>query len=69
MTVDVIFHILVNTNSKYKEDDFTDSNADDYFQDVCIYFRHEAPTYNPRSFVPPSPLYTSQPSVRLGELS
>ena len=30
---------IVNTNSKYKEDDFTDSDADDYSQDVCIYFR------------------------------
>ena len=25
---------LVKTNSKYKEDDCTDSNADAYFQDV-----------------------------------
>ena len=25
---------FVNTNSKYKEDDFTDSDADDYFQDM-----------------------------------
>ena len=29
----------VNTNSKYKEDDFTDSDAVDFSQDVCIYFR------------------------------
>ena len=25
---------FVNTNSKYKEVDFTDSDADDYFQDM-----------------------------------
>ena len=25
---------FVNTNSKYKEDDFADSDADDYFQDM-----------------------------------
>ena len=37
-------NMLVNTNSKYKEDDFTDSNAVAYFQDVFIYFLHEAPT-------------------------
>ena len=30
---------FVNTNSKYKEDDFTNSDAVDYFQDVWIYFR------------------------------
>ena len=60
---------VVNTNSKYKEDDFTDSDAVVYSQDVCIHFRYEAPTCPPRSFVPSSPLYTSQPSVRLGELS
>ena len=35
---------VVNTNSKYKEDDFTDSNAVAYSQDVFIYFLHEAPT-------------------------
>ena len=29
----------VNTNSKYKEDDFTDSDAVDFSQDVCIYVR------------------------------
>ena len=55
------FYTVVNTNSKYKEDDFTDSDAVDYSQDVCICFRHEALTCHPRSFVPPSPLYTSQP--------
>ena len=26
-----------------------------------IYFLHEALTFHPRSFVPPLPLYTSQP--------
>jgi len=35
---------VVNTNSKYKEDDFTDSNAVAFSQDVFIYFLHEAPT-------------------------
>ena len=35
---------IVNTNSKYKEDNFTDSNAVAYSQDVFIYFLHEAPT-------------------------
>ena len=30
---------IVNTNSKYKEDDFTDSDAVDYSHDMCIYFR------------------------------
>ena len=59
---------VVNTNSKYKEDDFTDSNAVAFSQDVFIYFLHEVPTCHPCSFVPSSPLYTSQPSVRLGEL-
>ena len=52
--------ISVNTNSKYKEDVFTDSDAVDCSQDVCIYFLHEAPTCHPRPFVPSSPLYTSQ---------
>ena len=60
--------MFVNTNSKYKEDDFTHSDAIDYSQDVCIYFRHEAPTCHPRSFVPPSPLYTSQPGSQIETL-
>ena len=45
-------YMVVNTNSKYKEDDFTDSDAVVYSQDVCIYFLHEAPTCYPCSFVP-----------------
>ena len=49
---------VVNTNLKYKEDDFTDSNAS---------MKH--PHVKPSSFVPPSPLCTSQLAVRLGELS
>ena len=60
-------YIYVNTNSKYKEDNFTDSIAVNYYQDVCthpIHFRHETHICNPRS----SPLYTPQQSVRLGEL-
>ena len=56
-----IIRNVVNTNSKYKEDDFTNSDAVDYSQDVCICYRHEARTCPPRSFVPSSPLYTSQP--------
>ena len=47
-------HIFVNTNSKYKEDDFTNSDAVDYSQDVCICFRHEVLTCHPRYFVHPS---------------
>ena len=63
--------IFVNTNSKYKEDDFTGSIAVNCFQDVCthsIHFRLEAHTCKPRSFVSHLPPYTPQPSVRLGEL-
>ena len=41
---------LLTQIRKYKEDDFTDSNAVDYSQDVCIYFLHEAPTCHPRSW-------------------
>jgi len=32
-------YLIVNTNSKYKEDNFTASVAIDYSQDECIYFR------------------------------
>ena len=63
---------IVNTNSKYKEDDFTGSIAVNFFQDVCthsIHFRLEAHTCKPGYFVPRLTLYTPQPSVRLGELS
>ena len=38
---------IINTNSKYKEDNFTDSNAVAYSQDVFIYFLHEAPPCQP----------------------
>ena len=34
LTDGIKVYTVVNTNSKYKEDDCTDSNADDYFQDV-----------------------------------
>ena len=61
-------YMVVNTNSKYKEDDFTDSDAIVYSQDVCIYFLHEAPTCYPRSFDPSSPLYTSQPGSQFETL-
>ena len=46
---------FVNLNSKYKEDDYTDSNASVNSLDVCvhrIHFRNEASTphmSNPRS--------------------
>ena len=59
----IFVHTGVNINSKCKEDDFTDSNADVNSLDVCvnrIHFRHEAHhTCNLRS----SPLYTSRYSV------
>ena len=52
----------VNTNSKYKEDDFTDSDAVDYFQDVWIAVSAGPPTCHPGSFVPPStPLHIPAP--------
>ena len=46
---------LLTQIRKYKEDDFSDSNAVAFSQDVCvhkIHFRHEAHTCNPRSFFP-----------------
>ena len=46
---------VVNTNSKNKEDDFTDSNAVNFSHDVYIHFRHEAPTCHPRPSTHPSP--------------
>ena len=48
-------NIFVKTNSKYKEDDFSDSNALAFSQDACvhkIHSRHEVHTCNPRSFFP-----------------
>ena len=57
--LNLVICIAVNTNSKYK--DFSHSDAVDFSQDVCVCFRHEAPTCHPRFFVPSSPLYTSQP--------
>ena len=64
---------VVNTNSKYKEDDFTGSIAVNCFK-MYVYtqsissmkYTHVnlAPPYIPRLT-----LYTPQPSVRLGELS
>jgi hypothetical protein len=51
---------VVNTNSKYKEDDFTDSNAVAFSQDVFIHFLHVVPTcQTPLIPAPASPL-TSQ---------
>ena len=41
-------YIIVKINSKYKEDDFTDSNADVNSLDVCVHrilFCHEATTH------------------------
>ena len=52
---------LVNTNTKYKEDNFTDSDAVDYFQDVWTYFRWSAHMSPSLLRSPPTPLYTSQP--------
>ena len=57
-------YLIVNKNSKYKEDDFADSNAVNYSQDVCIHFRHEAPTCHPRPSTHPIP----SPLVRVGVL-
>jgi len=49
---------VVNTNSKYKEDNFTDSNAVAYSQDMFIYFLHEAPTcQTPLICFPLTPLH------------
>ena len=49
---------IINTNSKYKEDNFTDSNAVAYSQDVFIYFLHEAPTcQTPLIHSPLTPLH------------
>ena len=57
--------IIVNTNSKYKEDDFTDSIAVAYSQDVFIYFLHEAPTcQTPSHSFPPLP--STHPSPQSG---
>ena len=42
--------MIVKTNSKCKENDFSNSNAVAFSQDVCvhkIHFRHEAHTCNP----------------------
>ena len=55
---------VVNTNLKYKEDDFTESIAVNFSQDMCIHtihFRHEAHTCSPRSFVLRLTLYTPSP--------
>ena len=57
--------IIVNTNSKYKEDDFTDSDAVDYSQDVCSISGHEAPTcQTPLIRSPPHP--STHPSPQSG---
>ena len=64
----LLYYTVVNTNSKYKEDGFTDSGADDYSQDVCIYFLHEAFTCYPCFFDPSSPLYISQPGSQIETL-
>ena len=51
----LLYCSVVNLNSKYKEDDYTDSNASVNSLDVCvhrIHFRNEASTphmSNPRS--------------------
>ena len=61
--------MLVNTNSKYEEDDFTDSDAVDYSQDVCIYFLMKRPHVTHAPSFPPHPSTLPSPAVRLGELS
>ena len=64
---------VVKTNSKYKEDDFSDSNAVAVSQDACvhkIHFRYEVHTCNPRSFLSqPHTSITHPSSVRLGQLN
>ena len=60
--------MFVNTNSKYKEDDFTHSDAIDYSQDVCIYFRLKHPHVTLSPSFPPSPLYTSQSGSQIETL-
>ena len=42
---------IVNTNSKYKEDDFTDSNAVAFSQDVLSISSMKLPHVKPRSSV------------------
>ena len=62
------YYTIVNINSKYKEDDCTDSNASVNSLDVCvhrIHFRNEASTphmSNPRSSQLP-PHLSSQPKT------
>ena len=54
---------IVKTNSKYKEDDFSDSNAVAFSLDVCvlkIYFLHVVPACQTQLLLPP-PFYRSQP--------
>ena len=56
-------YIFVKINSKYKEDDFSDSNAVDFSLDVCvlkIYFLHVVPACQTPLLLPP-PFYRSQP--------
>ena len=63
--------MIVKTNSKCKENDFSNSNAVAFSQDVCvhkIHFRHEAHTCNPLRISPPHPSITHPRAVRLGEL-
>ena len=55
---------------KYKEDDFTDSNAVAFSQDVFIHFLHVAPTcQTPLIRFPPHPSIKHPSAVRFGELS
>ena len=57
--------MFVNTNSKYKEDDFTHSDAIDYSQDVCIYFRLKHPHVTLAPSFPPHPSTHPSLAVRL----
>ena len=65
-----VVYTPVNTNLKYKEDDFTDSNAVAFSQEVFIHFLHVAPTcQTPLIRFPPHPSITHPSSVRFRELS
>ena len=56
-TIHQVTNTVVNTNSKYKEDDFTDQNAVAFSQDVLSISSMKLPHVKPRSF-----LYTSHPA-------
>ena len=53
----LLLYMIVNTNSKHKEDDFTDSIAVNFSQDVCIHTVHVAlaPSFPTSPSTHPSP--------------